>query len=423
MSTSSTNNRENVFRHQDLTRIQGEPTFSTLKLLARELKANAKSVFSNLGGAQHGHLGLVLTPAQYATISATAFVRPTFPPALVVPVGTTRIAEDELKRNHTEAVRVFREVLGVENALKQQLLKTIDTSYLAALYDPQTFDLQGNIQQILQYLLTTYGSVTPELLNEEDEKVQKMHYNSNLPIDIIFNAIDDLAEVGIAAEIPYSQQQKIPLATNIFLRSGKFKDYLKEWKRRLPADKSWANLKTDFRQAHIEVREYDDDTIAAIQHAHIAQQVIDGIAHLIPPPADTPPDTLAEDLEEAPTPPANAALAVTTGDHTLVPSLLQQMTTMQTMMMQMQSQMNSDMRGSSQGRGRGRSAGGRGRGRNGRGNGGTRNDNNHTLYCWTHGLCMHTGRQCETPAAGHKVTATLANKMGGSTRNCEDSVA
>ena len=67
-----------------------------------------------------------------------------------------------------------------------------------------------------------------------------------------------------------------------------FKDYLKEWKRRLPADKSWVNLKTEFRQAHIEVREYDDDTIAAIQHAHIAQQVIDGIAHLIPPPAETP---------------------------------------------------------------------------------------------------------------------------------------
>ena len=75
MSTSSTNYRENVFRHQDLTRIQGEPTFSSLRILARELKANAKSVFSNLGGAQHGHLGLVLTPAQYAVINATAFVR------------------------------------------------------------------------------------------------------------------------------------------------------------------------------------------------------------------------------------------------------------------------------------------------------------------------------------------------------------
>ena len=419
MSSSSTNYRENVFRHQDLTRIQGEPTFSSLKLLARELKANAKSVFSNLGGAQHGHLGLILEAAQYAAISTTAFVRPTFPPPLVVPTGTTRIAEDEMKRNHTEAIRVFREVLGVENALKQQLLKAIDTSYLEALYDPQTYDLLGNIEQILDYLLTTYGTVTPEFLNEEDEKVRKLSYNSNLPIDTIFNAIEDLVLVGIAAEIPYSPQQKITLATNIFLKSGKFKDYLKEWKRKALGDKTWLNLKIHFRAAHIEIREYDDDTLSSIQNAHIAQQVIDGIAHLIPPPADEP---VAEEIAQ----PAllnDSAFSVTMGDHTLVPSLLQQMTTMQTMMMQMQSQMNSDITPGRPGRGRGRGYyQGRGRqarggGRNGR-NDPTASNNHNNLYCWTHGLCQHTGRQCETPAVGHKVTATVTNKMGGSTRNC-----
>ena len=95
---------------------------------------------------------------------------------------------------------------------------------------------------------------------------------------------------------------------------------------------------------------------------------------------------------------------------------------MQTMMMQMQSQMKTDMRsGGYQGRGRGRT-GGRGRGRNGRGVGCNRNVNNHVLYCWTHELCLHTGRQCETPAPGHKVTATLTDKMGGSTRNCDQTV-
>ena len=69
MSASSTNYRETVFAHHDLTRIHGEPSFSDLKLLTREIKANAMAVHSTLGGGAHGHLGLVLTPAQYALLS------------------------------------------------------------------------------------------------------------------------------------------------------------------------------------------------------------------------------------------------------------------------------------------------------------------------------------------------------------------
>ena len=69
MSASSINYRDTVFAHHDLTRIHGEPTFSALKLLTREVKANAMAVHSTLGGGAHGHLGLVLSPAQYADVS------------------------------------------------------------------------------------------------------------------------------------------------------------------------------------------------------------------------------------------------------------------------------------------------------------------------------------------------------------------
>jgi len=37
-------------------------------------------------------------------------------------------------------------------------------------------------------------------------------------------------------------------------------------------------------------------------------------------------------------------------------------------------------------------------------------------YCWTHGLCWHSGKDCKTPEAGHVPTATAQNKCGGSER-------
>ena len=53
----------------------------------------------------------------------------------------------------------------------------------------------------------------------------------------------------------------------------------------------------------------------------------------------------------------------------------------------------------------------RGRGRGGRGN------QSELKYCWTHGLCIHNGKECKNPMQGHQSDATLENRMGGNTRN------
>ena len=41
------------------------------------------------------------------------------------------------------------------------------------------------------------------------------------------------------------------------------------------------------------------------------------------------------------------------------------------------------------------------------------------LYCYTHGLCAHTGQQCNDPNDRHKPNATFFDRKGGSNRNCD----
>jgi hypothetical protein len=424
MSTPSTNYRESVFRHADLTRIHGEPNFSSLKILSREIKANARSVHSTLGGAAHGHLGLVLSPAQYALVSDTPFERVAYPGPLVIQAGTTRIVADELERNHKEQIRVFREVLGVENALKSQLTKAIEPTYLTALIDPDTYDLQGTIFDNLRFLMATYGKVTPDTLADEFEKVNAIVYNPALPIDVIFNAVVDVSELAEAANIPYTEQQQITMCYNILNRSGRVTQDIKEWNRRPVHLKTWTAFKAYFRRVHSELRETESETLQNMQHANIARQVIEGISHLIPsveepPPASTPPASAPAPPAPAPAPPAPAppapsALSVT--ESAIIPSLIQQMNQMQTLMMSMQQGMCGPANGQGQGQGQGR---GRNRGnRGGRGGRGGNGPPVFTQYCWTHGLCMHIGANCRTPATGHQATATVDNRMGGSNRNC-----
>ena len=95
----------NAFPTQ-LTPIVGEPTYATLKTLKDQLKANAASVPTTLGGGNHGYLGLILSPATYATISPTAFIKPAYPgqhPA--IPAGTNAANTSAIIRRHTEDTR------------------------------------------------------------------------------------------------------------------------------------------------------------------------------------------------------------------------------------------------------------------------------------------------------------------------------
>ena len=59
--TSNINYKDTIFEQDNLTPIRGEPTFKIIHKIWKDIKSNAKSVYSNIGGGAHGHLGLVIT--------------------------------------------------------------------------------------------------------------------------------------------------------------------------------------------------------------------------------------------------------------------------------------------------------------------------------------------------------------------------
>ena len=86
-----------LFEYCALTKIHGKPDSISLKLLKEQLKANAAKIISDLGGGQHGHLGLVLTPLEYANASVVPYVRPPHPGPLVIPPSSTVRQENTIR--------------------------------------------------------------------------------------------------------------------------------------------------------------------------------------------------------------------------------------------------------------------------------------------------------------------------------------
>jgi hypothetical protein len=199
-ASNGINYRETYFEYPDLTKIHGEPTSESLFKLCNELKANAQSIYSNLSDGAHGHLALVLSPLQYALLTAVAFVRPVHPGALLIPDGTTGPMATVLKNAYLKQLRLFREVLGVEKAL------------ILALRDRNSNSLTGTVHQILDHLHEVYSRVSPHMLENRKQELKDMAYNPKYPIDTVFNAVDDLADFARLGKQPLTDRQIVSKA-------------------------------------------------------------------------------------------------------------------------------------------------------------------------------------------------------------------
>ena len=98
------------FKYPTPTPINGEPTNKTVKRLKTELRANGSSVDTDLGGGDHGYLGLLLTDLEYSRIipTPTRFRAPAWPGALTIAANATPIEAVHAKELHREQIRVYR---------------------------------------------------------------------------------------------------------------------------------------------------------------------------------------------------------------------------------------------------------------------------------------------------------------------------
>ena len=111
-----------------------------------------------MGGGSNGYLGLLLTPTEYLTADPVAYIRPVHPGALNIPAGPPAIAQylrQEMREDHKEAVRVFREVDNVDKILKKQLVAALPDIYLKRFRNRHTNTLTDSLPVILAYLFQT----------------------------------------------------------------------------------------------------------------------------------------------------------------------------------------------------------------------------------------------------------------------------
>jgi hypothetical protein len=375
--------------------IVGRPTYENITVLARALCQNAASILCENGGGNHGYLGLLLSPTTYSTLSVTPFTDPLNPGVSpIIPVGASPSGIRALERNHKESLRLWKEKNTVDEALKKQIISTVETIYLKSINNYYSGYSGIPARAMIDHLYARYGNINPTRI-EENDAAFKADYDPSEPIEVLFQQIEETTTFASAAKQPYTSQQIITNSYNILQRTGLFSRSLHEWRDRNDTNKTWVEFQAFFTKAWDD--NHEDADITSKGQGYSANLATD----------------FTNDTAEAFVNFSAAAAA----DRTVIANLV---ATNQDLIGQLtlKDKTIADLRAQVRAKGTSTTT-------TARTTGSLPNNKN---YCHTHGYILkdthHSGYQtdgvtpaCPAPGPNHNYTATRANIHGGSERN------
>jgi hypothetical protein len=228
------------FPHEKLTPIAGEPTFTTLQTLQKELFTNAQENQCSYGGRAHGYLGILLSDADYTALATVAFVPPDNP--IDLPTFTTRNAPNEsIRLEYNAAVEAYETYLLMQSTLKAQIIAAVDHIVIEALEDPRFGFATVTAYQLLTHLITTYSKVSSVDCQNNLVHLAAPWDPSELLLTL-WSRVKTCKAVAAAGKVPLRDTQVISIILNVLTNTGVFTTAVDLWQ--LKDESTW--VWTDF---------------------------------------------------------------------------------------------------------------------------------------------------------------------------------
>jgi hypothetical protein len=262
------------FPVKTLPTIHGEPDYETINNMVQTLYGNAASLSTTSGGGAHGHIGIIMTQALYATLTATPYNAPPDPGTVPqIPGNANTAAREAIRIAHKEARRIYDNHVNMDDALKGQVIDTIDDTYLCEMRNKYTGYLGVTTRDLLDHLIDRYGKITPADL-ETNKKRMNEPIDSTQTIDVFFKRIDDCIQYADDGEVPFTPEQILQTTYHAVSTSGHYNDACKIWRKKPAADKTWPLFKTYFAEEYHDLKEQQKVNTSQTQF-HGANSVLD----------------------------------------------------------------------------------------------------------------------------------------------------
>jgi hypothetical protein len=202
------------FPHPILPTVEGEPNYQTIHAIRKFLQANSLAIDTHLGGGTLGHLGLIVSDADYSNIAPTTADAPTFwvsPNAPGrAPAATDGTAAQLSTARHVweEDVQTYWTCTYVQQALKKQIIGVFEPMYLEILNDNMVGYANISARDMLDHLFETYGNITAVDLEINFEHMRRA-WDPHQPVESLFKQIQDYADYSEAGGVPIGPSQQI----------------------------------------------------------------------------------------------------------------------------------------------------------------------------------------------------------------------
>ena len=389
------------FPYSSISKVEGEPTYQSIKEVEKQLIKNASSYSTELGGGSHGYLGLILAPAKYQLVTGHEFEPHPNPGSIpTFPEHPTQPQIAQISNTHKVQLKLWREQNTLIKALKKQLTNAFDPKHLQEIEDTYTGYNNVSVQDILTYLYERYGEVTPDELETAEEALNNP-FDPHEPFGAYICKIEEAIDVAEAAHCPFTPQQIINKALKNIIKTQSLPEVaIREWRNKAATDKTWANFKRHFSK---EVKDFQkDQSLTAKSTYNVANAANQA---LLQAQADFRSLTeslinefqTAKQFSEDPQPqPIQQAHATTVNQDllTIIQDLKKEVSALK-------NKENIPPKGNQ-----------------------SRYSNNSQAqkpwqYCWTHGANKsHNSKNCKATLEGHNVDATFKDRKGGSAFRC-----
>ena len=151
--TSKTEDICSKFSFKKITKCEGVINYKTIREIHRKIQANVSTIHSELGGGQHGLLGLAMQPATYQTAIGQDFQRPVLPPQEApVPTNTDEAEIPRYIQLHAAQVDQWRQIVNAEDILKQKLLGSLEEKYFKGKRQAYIYYSNRTLAVLIQHL-------------------------------------------------------------------------------------------------------------------------------------------------------------------------------------------------------------------------------------------------------------------------------
>ena len=406
----STYNFEDIFEHKSIDKIYGEPDAKSLQKVFKQIKRNARSINSPLGGGQYGHLFMVIPQAEWDALPGTVPVEPPQDPGPFEIEGRLTATEIAVcQKAHEDDKKQYNKYQALQRVLRNQLVSAVEPHFLDPIRCEFTDMVNKPITEIMDFLRDSYGKMTVNQIEEEITKIKTFAYDPTKSINILITAIQEHADLLKIAGAELKDKQIQDLAYFLINKFQIFKDALVSWNK-ITTPKTWELMKKHLRSEYQMLKNVNALSIgeSILNTTDIVNQLKDQQEDLL--------DNAEKRFKHGLTEVMNLAIIDIEKDKNTSESNEQvnsaaEIIALKQEIKKLQYQIQNRSTNNTNNNNNNRSF--QPQNRQPKRN----NRFERQYYCWTHGA-GHSGWRCMNPAEGHQPEATFANRMGGNNNGC-----